>query len=210
MASEVQICNLALSHLGAYSITSLTDSTRKESRECNILYDTARDSVLRDNVWSFATKRLALALLSDTYSGWTYAYQYPTDCLNIIRIHNDYTPVSNLNYCWNHSEYRDPGKVEFEVASDSALSNKIILTNKSDAELIYTGRVTDANMFDAEFIDALSWRLASELALPLKGSLQLSQSLFQVYLMKSGQARAASVNEGYNLMENDNAFVDAR
>ena len=210
MSTEVQICNLALSHVGGYPITSLSDTSSKGARECNTLYKNARDSVLRDSVWNFATKNLSLALLVDTYLGWVYAYQYPTDCLNAIRIYNDYNNNINRDSIY-YPDYQAPGnKIEFKIISNSTLSSKVIITNKEDAMLIYTGKVTDTNMFDSEFVDALSYRLASELALPLKGDMNLQQQLFQVYLMKAGQARSNNCNEGYEVPQNVNTFLNAR
>lgn len=129
MASEVSICNLALNHIGAYAIASLSDAT-KEARDCNTLYSYARDSVLRDHKWAFATKRLTLALLTDTYSGWDYAYQYPTDCLIAYEIYNEYGDNSRQVYDSETDSYVSSGKIEFEICAASSLTSKVILTNK--------------------------------------------------------------------------------
>lgn len=197
MASEVTICNLALSHIGANPIASLSDSLR-EARECKILFDSTRDSVLRDHKWSFATKRLTLALLSDTYTGWTYAYSYPTDCLVAHEIYNEY------------SNYSRTSKIEFEIASSSSLTSKIILTDKENAELIYTAKITDCNMFDSLFIAALAYKLAMELAIPLKGNGQLTQAMYQLYVITINQAKTISANETYCKPDESNTFVSVR
>lgn len=210
MSSEVQICNMALSHIGGYSDIAALDNSSQESKKCKLLYSPARDSVLRDNNWNFATKVLTLALLTDTYLGWVYGYQYPVDCLMAIKIYNDYNNNINRDSIYYPECNVTDNKIEFQIISNEALTGRIILTNKEDAKLVYIAKVTDTNMFDVEFIDALSYRLASELAISLKGDMQLQQQLFQAYLMKAGQARANNCNEGYIKPANVNTFVNAR
>lgn len=209
MASEVSICNLALNHIGAYPIANLSDAS-KEATTCNAIYPFARDSVLRDHKWAFATKRLILALLTDTYSGWDYAYQYPTDCLVAHEIYSEYGDYSGLVYDSETDSYVSSGKIEFEICAASSLTSKVILTNKEDAELIYTAKVTDCNMFDGQFIDALAYRLATELAVPIKGNGQMSQAMHQLYQYRLNQAKAISANECYKKPDQTNTFVSAR
>ena len=60
MASAVDICNLALQRLGAKSIGALTEDTTA-GRECNRVYEHARDSELRSHQWSFARTRVEVA-----------------------------------------------------------------------------------------------------------------------------------------------------
>lgn len=196
MASEIQVCNLALSRVGAYRIQSLDDAT-KEARECKLFYPFSRDAVLRDHDWGFARKRVSLALLSETWSGWDYAYQYPVDCLVARKITPD-------------AETETGDKVEFEISSNDSLSRRVILTNKEDAELVYTAKVEDVNLFDAIFTDALAWRLASELAIPLKAKADLQNVLFQKYIFVLGRAEAINSNEGEKKPDHDNRYVGAR
>ena len=57
MASEVDICNRALSKLGAARITSLTEDS-VNARACNAMYESVRDAELRAHPWNFAMKRV--------------------------------------------------------------------------------------------------------------------------------------------------------
>lgn len=62
MAQTVlDICNLALAHLGEASILSLTDDTTA-SRACSSNWEPTRDEVLRSHRWNFASKRASLSL----------------------------------------------------------------------------------------------------------------------------------------------------
>ena len=63
MASEVQICNLALAKIGDQQITSLTENS-KAGRLCNLVYEPLRDATLRAHPWNFAITRETLALHS--------------------------------------------------------------------------------------------------------------------------------------------------
>jgi hypothetical protein len=209
MASKVDICNIALSHVGAYRIQSITETT-KEAKECNNFYEIALNAVLEDHDWSFARKRLVLALLTDTYSGWSYAYQYPTDCVcprYIVDVNGTYTGTS---YDVESDQYVAVGRVSFEIASDSTLSNRLILTDKADAELVYTAKVTDTNMFTFKFIEAFAIKLASYLAQPLKGDIQLRQSIFALYSLLSFDAKGTDANSENTKDTDVNSFVTAR
>lgn len=210
MASEVRICNLALSRVGARRISSLSENT-KESRECNKIYTDTRDVVLAAHDWGFARKHKTLAAIATpTYPGWDYAYAYPTDCLAARRIKDDTGSVSQIAYDLEEERYRSVGKVEFEVRATEALDGKVILTDQADAVLIYTARVTDPNVFSIEFIDALAYRLASDLAVPLRADTRKSDTHFRKYTFLIGSAQASSANEGYQKPDNGNSFVNAR
>lgn len=192
MASEVQICNLALSQLGAYKIESLSEST-EEARQCNLHYDNVRDSVLSAHAWDFATKQLTLALLTDTYEGYDYAYSYPNDCLVAREIYSD-----------------SDTKIKFEIIADSDLTSKVIITDEEDAVLIYTARVTDPNMYSPLFVNALSLALASTIVQPLKKDPALFNKLYNQYIATISSAKTMDAHEGYVEQPETCDFIDAR
>lgn len=57
--SDVAICNLALTQLGANTIASLAEGT-ETARKCNAIYTLIRDAALRAHPWNFAIKRVDL------------------------------------------------------------------------------------------------------------------------------------------------------
>ena len=70
MISQVEICNLALTHLGVKTITLLTEPS-EGARRIKAVYDSTRDSVLRAHNWNFAGKTEALAEISgEPTLGW--------------------------------------------------------------------------------------------------------------------------------------------
>lgn len=143
MASEVQICNRALQRLGAKRIVALTEDSRN-GRSCNAAYRDIRDSELRKHPWSFAIKRVQLAK-STTSPTFVKANSFPlpSDFLRLLPL--DPESVTNLE--------------------DWQIEGRNIVTNDSDPlNVRYVYRVTDPNEMDPLFREALSARLAYELA----------------------------------------------
>jgi len=214
--SVINICNLALSRIGAPSIAAITENTRP-ARECNRLYETVRDTVLSEFPWNFARKQEALAALSgEEVTGWDYAYAYPTDCLTALQIYN---PLTNQTYTdGEYVAYQlvesavkiKADRIKFEIGTNSTKDTRLILTDQEDAELIYTARITDPNMFSSAFIDALSWRLAADLAIPLKGKASLQQQMLAMYVRKLGYAQQVNANEGFEPPSGVSGYVTAR
>lgn len=196
MASELDICNAGLSHVTAYGIQDLNERT-KEARECKRLYPIARDAMLEAHDWAVARKRKPLALLAETYSGWDYAYAWPTDCIMPRKI---YDPAE--------CEGSEP--IKFEFGANDALNRRVILTNEPEAELIYTAKVTDANLFTSMMIDALSFRLASDLALPLRSDLKLQATMKNQFLAMVSAAQASVANAEEKKPETKSDFHKAR
>jgi hypothetical protein len=141
MTSVVDICNIALQKLGASRIVSLTQDT-DNARECNLLYEQARDSELRAHPWNFAIKRAQLAASGTPAFGYSSAYQLPADCLRLL------PPDKHLNF----------SDLDWQIEGRSILTDD---TGALDVRYIY--RVTDPNQFDASFVELLACRLAEGL-----------------------------------------------
>jgi hypothetical protein len=151
MASEVDICNLALGHLGDNAtVASLNPPEGSAQAEhCARFYPMARDSLLELHTWGFATKRATLAQLGTGWPEWDYAYAQPSDALNILAV----LPPDSTD--------------DYSIASVTNDGNGVIYTDQADAVLRYTGRVEDTTKFSPTFVVALSWHLAAMLAGPI-------------------------------------------
>lgn len=185
MASVVQICNVALSRLGNSRVISSLSERSKEAAACNLFYEDCRDAVLADFPWHFATKRVALADLDIEQPDWRFSYRYPTDCMRIISI------VSPNGQRYVTPEMRIP----YEVGSDEDGTGRLILTDLPKAWIRYVSRITDANMFGAEFCDALSWRLAAEINMQVTGDANMGNRAEQKYQQTISAATTLSMNE---------------
>jgi len=199
MASVIEICNIALSRLGnSRTINSLQEKS-KEAGLCDLHYDSAREEVLSDFDWNFATKRVALAGTGAAPGDWQFAYRYPTDCLRIseIMVPGMRNPPERM-------------RIEYQVGSDADGTGKLIYTDQPAAVLKYVAKVTDPNMFDALFRSALSWKLASEIGMPLSSAPSLVQNCLTMYAQLIRSAGSHSMNESQEPVEPDSEFTSAR
>ncbi|WP_175982554.1 hypothetical protein [Caballeronia zhejiangensis] len=200
MASAVDICNLALGHLGDDATVSSINPPEgsAQAEHCQRFYPIARDMTLEAHEWGFATKRANLALLTDTPPpGFTYVYQLPSDCRNVIDLVNPYTivDVPHNGLHWHGYGYgNEPIPYELETLANGT---QAIYTNLAEAQIRYTFGVTDTTKFSAQFTDAVGWLLASYLAGPvIKGDvgMQVGQAMYKAYLASLSQAKSNDAN----------------
>lgn len=153
MSSEVDICNLALSHIGdTANIASINPPEESvQAEHCARFYPIARDTLLEMHTWGFATRSISLALLDLTAREWLYVYQRPVNALRLISV--------------LASEENDESIQAFQ--EETINGTPVILTNQEDAVLRYTVLVTDTTKFSPLFVTTLSWFLASMLAGPI-------------------------------------------
>jgi hypothetical protein len=159
MASEVDICNLALARLGDNATVASIDPPEGsvQAEHCARFFPLARDTLLEAYPWNFATRRARLARIAAESMEWAYIYARPADAIRALAVFED-APLG-----------RQADPQEFEASSDGA-GNPLILANVPDACLRYVARVNDTASFSPLFVDALAWMLAAYLAGPvLKG-----------------------------------------
>ena len=88
MASEVDICNLALARLGDNATVASIDPPEgsAQAEHCARFYAVARDSLLEMHAWKFATRRVQLAKLTVESWDWSFAYAEPTGALKLLGV----------------------------------------------------------------------------------------------------------------------------
>lgn len=194
MASVVQLCNMALSHIGASArVASISPPDGSvEAGHCATFYDLARTTLIEPSNWRFTLARKTLSLLTTNPSEiWAYAYALPSDCLSPRRI---LRPVDGLTvFTQDEVQFAptDRGGATFDVEGDT------LYTNEPEAALLYVRDVTDTNKFTPSFASALSFMLAGYLAGPIvKGNegARLGDSLRQRALMEAATSAASSAN----------------
>ena len=216
MASEVEICNMALSNIRAGSINSL-DENSIEAQQCKLKYPFLRDMLLRDVPWNFAHKTQALAVLTDDLFNWAYSYQYPSDCLYINKLvlnYEEFSDTSDSVVRTRHIEdIYSPDldrQVKYEVQNVDG--NRVIAANEPELRISYRKKVTDPNLFDTLFIQTFIYLLASELAVPVVGAevgRKLKGDAFQIYRSYLAEATAINLNESY-IEPRDSDFILVR
>jgi hypothetical protein len=182
--SNVQIANNALIRIGASSIISFTENS-EAARAVNLIFSQVRNAVLRDHIWNFALRRVQLAL-NDTAPAFGYgnSFALPTDCLRVIQM-----------------EEKDMVYV---------IEGRNLLTDEGTAKIIYLAEITDPTQYDPMFVEALSARLAAELAIPLADSNSLYQNMMEVYRMKITDARSIDGQESGEPQIVADTWLDSR
>jgi len=179
MNSTTEIANAALIEVGASAITNLDSDTTTHGDIVRRWYSHTRDAMLRQYTWNFALARQAL---SQDATGppfeFTYSYSLPTNpyCLRALEMYNSMAK-------W---------KVE----------GRKLLTDDASVNLKYISRVTNVVDFDDLFTEALIFRLASNIAIPIKRDKELAIKMLEIAEIKAQTARTHDSQEGtYNVMK---------
>lgn len=172
MATEVDISNMALAHLGAdANIASISPPDgSEEAGHCARMYPLARTYVLSGTTaWGFAKKRVLLAELVNDSQDWTYRYQLPSDFLRILHViarTNSQTVFALADLEGGNGT----GSVTLYPAGASApcvIEGSSLYTNEPEAELLYVFDVVDTGAFPPRVTMAISYYLAALLCGPL-------------------------------------------
>ncbi len=195
--SEAQICNMALAHVGhTQFIANLETEQSNEANVCGLFYEQARDFVLEDYPWPFATRYATLNLIEeDPNNDWDYSYRYPSDCVFVRRL------VTALG-----RENTTPPP--FKTGSDD--SGRLIYTDEEDAVAEYTKKIEDPAMFPALFGEAVSWYLSGLICPGLAKDRKQAVACFQMYEITKGRAQATAGNEQQQTTEPESEFIRAR
>ena len=164
MATQTNICNMALGHIRAQSpvdqITSI-DEVSNEAQACNLYYDQVLEELLTSHPWTFAAKTAELAAhADDPPADWGYRYALPADCLRTRAV-----TTSSV------TSQTDP--IRYMLELNDAGTAQTLLCDIDDAWLRYTSSDVDEALFSPMFTAALAWRLAMEICIPLTGMTEL-------------------------------------
>lgn len=189
MSSKVDICNLAISHVGSgLSISNFDTDQSEAARTCRLFYEACRKSVLRDFDWQFASRIRALSLiesspLTDLGEEWSYSYAYPTSCLKFRRILSGSRTDTNST------------KIRYKIANTDV--GKVIYTDEPDANCEVTEDISETGRFDEDFVLAFSYRLGSLIAprLAAGDKQRMAANAYQMYTAMIQQARSNSFSE---------------
>ena len=197
MASTVDVFNLALSHISAKAFVQSLIEESNESKYCSANIDAAIEIVLEDHDWLFASAYEDLALTGvDAESPWIYQYTYPSLCVKAREIVKD------------SDQEKD---VPFKPDLNSSKGGKVIHTDKQDARLRYTHLIKNIALFSPKAVEALSWKLASLIAIPLTGgNLKLKQNTETTYVNVLSAAKTSNFNENVNREAAEPSMISIR
>lgn len=155
MNTRTDLANAALSYLGEMRVTSIDDTNSKQARTCKQFVQDTIDEVLECHRWNCATKLAILALnASEPIWGYTNAYELPSDFIRIMEV--------------NGQQFEDSQQF-FEIQE-----NKRLLSNWDECKIRYIARI-DVPSFSPGLAEAIGWKLAGKICIPLTLNAQLAQ-----------------------------------
>lgn len=183
MASKIDVFNMALAHIGASTTVADEQEHSPERVACSRFWETCRDTLFsyQSVPWRFAKARVLLADLGSPPAGWGYRYRYPNDCITAIEV-----TVTGRAELFEK-------KAKFQVEHEA--SGRVIVCDIPEAELVYVKRVEAVERWPGSFVEAMAYRLAAMIAMPLKKETSLRNDLLQIADQFIQMAAAASLNE---------------
>jgi hypothetical protein len=143
MASDAEICNVALTFIERGRITSLDDGSTP-GNDCNAIFVPVREDLLRGHDWSFARERVKLAQSATApVSEFDYQYALPSDFLRVIVVADNDNAIPGIPY---------------------KREGTFLLCSAEDVYLTYIYNLTDPAKMDPDFRDLFSAELAMRLA----------------------------------------------
>jgi hypothetical protein len=166
MVAVVDICNRALSAIGTRSTIATLTEVSNEATQCNLLFGTVRDEILRMAPWNSAQNFNNLALIcaapgtpenpttgSSTWEKgippppWCYEYAYPSDCLRPLWIVPQFStgfasgiPITTAVTGGAPSFWNGP-PVRFKVGIDQIGPAGVpVASGGTDTKVIYTNQ----------------------------------------------------------------------
>jgi len=184
ITTPTEAVNMALDHLGeAVVATPYTGNTDVASEAAVRHFANTRDTVLRDHTWAFATRIEELVASADAAdTDWTYKYDLPTGCLKVISI------INALGRTAEDEEFI----LRHTVADDA----EVLLTDTETPTIKFMYQEDDVALWEANFIEAFSYRLAANLCFPVTQNAGLKQGLLQLYQWSVNKAKQIDSSQG--------------
>jgi hypothetical protein len=182
LSSQLDICNLALAHLPAAPIASVSEDSL-EARECRRFYPHVISDMLEGpHDWSFANRRVALAqLTNDRDKEWLYAYALPSNLGSPIRVIPDLTaagfavPIPLPGEPYAETWATSGGYIETPYIIDGST----LYSNTQGASLEFTVNDVAGINISQLALRAISLDLAARLAIPIKKDSERETKLLQ-------------------------------
>ena len=147
-ASETEVANLALSHIGSPNITSLTERDNESAREIRRVFPASRRYIASKHKWNCMTRRVVAAQISiGPVFGWEFQYQLPADYITMVSL--------NGNDAEQYSDYWD-------------IEGRRLLTSADVANIRYIADVVNVTEWSAGFVQCVALHIAAQIATPIR------------------------------------------
>lgn len=202
MATETEVANRALSRIGAEQITSIDDNN-KRANLAKTEIEQSRLLLLRDTNWNFATRWKQYDTPSaDAFEVPTYTNKFllPADCLRVQRVYYPYNSGASV-------AKTDTGP---EPIRRYNVYGNYLGVDYEQPLLRYTSNVQVGD-WDGAALEALIWRVAVNLAVPLSRSADTRVSAERNFAQAYDVAQNIDGREGIqDRLVTDNRLTSAR
>jgi len=193
MSARIDLVNFALSMLGEKAITSLEDDA-DEARVMKGFYYPARDGLLEEAEWTFATRRFKPPRNAvDPEWGWSAAYPIPSDILRVTAVEDNYVGQTGVST-----------DQQARRSIDHVIENRQILCNADPIFCKGIRRIDDEGIYSGLFFEAFATKLAALAALPITESNTKLQAMVQLHqsFLKTAKTRDGMQNTTRRLRNN--------
>lgn len=174
MSSDTDVVNVALRLIGQNPITSLGDGSTNANTAVDI-YSDLLDDLLCSHPWNFATKRVQLAQsATDPSFEFDNAFVLPSDWLRTISVHDNNAGHGTVLY-----------------RTEQVAGQNVIVASSDAIYLRYVSRVTDPNLWSADFRRAFSEALARDMAIPIASSNSMRDQYASEFARSMARARSS-------------------
>lgn len=196
ITSKVDLCNMALGHLGNFgTISNIDTPTNDKEITFALWYDISRQTFLKMVMPNFALARKVVAKVVTPPPfgdelGYQNAYEYPADCLKVLGIgevkdkENNYAVEGNL--IWTDEDY------------------------ESGLPLRYIKDFEDVTLMSPEFKMVFSIFLGSNVAMDITQDVSKANSLLKMLPEKMSTLSGLNAQENMPIRISRSRFKEAR
>lgn len=193
ITSKVDICNMALGHMGNKdTVSDIDQPVNNKEIVFKLWYDIARQTTLKLAMPNFALRRRLLAeITNETVAfGYDHIYEYPADCLKVLGIGNVAERENN-----------------YSVEGNRILTNEVY---DDGMPIRFIADVTDVSKFSAEFKLLFSWCLARLTVMPITQDARKQAELEAKLPKELSSASALNAQENRPIRLSHSRFLNAR
>lgn len=189
--SPVEICNWALTEIGASRIVALSENSRAAIL-ANEQYDKHRKALLSSHPWNFASTRVQLALTVNTpVYGFEKEFGLPLDCLRV----------------WDTDL---PEELEWVVETNYTTGNRVLLCDSAEVRARIIRDITDTTKFSPHFEKALAMTMAASWAYIITNSTTMKDQMERIARLAVAEARSFDSQENGRQIFEANDWVNSR
>lgn len=230
----LSICNRSLLSIGSQSQISNLNEGSTQANACSTLFTPTFESLARSAFWNCLRAQTTLTLLAAAQgtpenpdgittplppSPWLYSYALPSDSLmarfilpTVSALGTSTVPVSAAMIS-APTMIPGQGDIPFRVAYSTDIYNnpiQIILTDQSQAQLVYTVNQPNPQIWDSAFQSAMVASLAAYLVPALALNMTLMQMQIKIAESIINQARVRDGDEGTTSQDHIPDWIRAR